>query len=135
MSWTSMVSGYTQNGWFEEALVLFRMMESEGMKPDLYAITSVLHACACSGSLDKDKHVHDFVARNGLESNLFVANPLMDMYAKCGNMDAARVVFDRMARKDIISWDTLIGGYQRIAFRMKHAISSVRCSPTRDLIP
>ena len=113
VTWTSMISAYTRNGCFQEAVELFKMMESEGIKPDLYAITSVLRACACSGFLDQGKHVHDFVARNGLESNLFVANALMDMYAKCGNMDAARVVFDRTTRKDIVSWNTMIGGYSK----------------------
>jgi len=88
-------------------------MESEVITSDLYAITSVLHACACNGSLDQVKHVRDFVARNGLEFNLFVAKALMDLYAKCGNMGAARVVFNHMARKDSISWNACIGGFSK----------------------
>lgn len=113
VTWTTMISGYTRNGWFEEAIALFGKMESEGVKPDLHAITSVLHACSCNVSLDQGKYVHEFVTRNGLENNLYVANALMDMYAKCGDMEAARLVFDRMDRKDIISWNTMIGGYSR----------------------
>nr|UPT48655.1 pentatricopeptide repeat protein AaPPR559 [Agave angustifolia]UPT49455.1 pentatricopeptide repeat protein AaPPR516 [Agave angustifolia] len=89
------------------------MMGSEGVKPDLYAITSVLHACACNGFLDQGNNVHDFVARNALESHLFVADASMDMYAKHGDMEAARVVFDCTTRKDIVSWNTIIGGYSK----------------------
>ncbi|ONK80456.1 uncharacterized protein A4U43_C01F17900 [Asparagus officinalis] len=113
VSWTSMISGYTRNGWFEEAMGLFEMMELEGISPDLYAITSVLHACACNGSFDQGKRMHDFVARNGLESNISVVNSLMHVYAKCGDMEAARMVFDCANKKDIISWNTMIGGFSK----------------------
>ncbi|KAM0933704.1 putative tetratricopeptide-like helical domain superfamily, DYW domain-containing protein [Dioscorea sansibarensis] len=116
VSWTSMISGYTRDGRFEEAIALFGQMEAEGTQPDLYAITTVLHACACHSAIEHGKSVHEYASRNGLESNLFVANALMDMYAKCGNMEDARSVFDRTINKDIVSWNTLIAGYSKSSF-------------------
>ncbi|KAK6932712.1 Pentatricopeptide repeat [Dillenia turbinata] len=53
-------------------------MERGGTKPDTYAITCILHACACNGSLEVDKDVH-CIRENNMESNLFVCNPLMDI--------------------------------------------------------
>ncbi|XP_072999066.1 pentatricopeptide repeat-containing protein DOT4, chloroplastic [Typha latifolia] len=113
VSWTAMIAAYTRAGRFDEAIALFEEMESDGIKPDLFAVTSVLHACACRGSLDKGKVVHDYVVRNFMEKSLYVANALMDMYAKCGDMEEARSLFDHTVNKDIISWNTMIGGYSR----------------------
>ncbi|KAG0495886.1 hypothetical protein HPP92_000577 [Vanilla planifolia] len=113
VSWTTMISGYIVNGLHEEAFALFEKMEAEGVEPDLHFITTALHACACSGSLNKGKHILGYLSRNGLESNAFVANALMDMFAKCGDMESARSVFDHTSDKDIISWNTLIGGYSK----------------------
>ncbi|KAJ0964880.1 hypothetical protein J5N97_026018 [Dioscorea zingiberensis] len=113
VSWTSMISGYSRDGRFEEAIALFVKMELEGIRPDLYAITTVLHACSCHAAIEEGKFIHNYVSRNGLDSDLFVANALMDMYAKCGCMEFARSVFDGTINKDIISWNTLIGGYSK----------------------
>ncbi|KAK7841370.1 putative pentatricopeptide repeat-containing protein [Quercus suber] len=33
------------------------------------------------------------------------------LWAKCGKMDEATVVFDRMPRKDLVCWTTMIGGF------------------------
>ncbi|MQM12146.1 hypothetical protein Taro_045061 [Colocasia esculenta] len=113
VTWTSMISGHTRAGQFEEAIRLFREMESEGVAPDLFVITSVLHACACNESLEEGKRVHEYVTRRKLEKNLFVANALMDMYAKCGCMTAAKMIFEHMVVKDTVSWNTMIGGYSK----------------------
>ncbi|KAL5729867.1 ubiquitin-specific protease [Ranunculus cassubicifolius] len=113
VSWTSMLSGYARQGQFDRAIELFWQMQSGGIEPDLFTVTSILHVCACSGSLDDGKDIHDFVMKKGLQSNLFVANALMDMYAKCGSMQNAQLVFDQMPVKDTISWNTMIGGYSK----------------------
>ncbi|KAK8936170.1 Pentatricopeptide repeat-containing protein [Platanthera zijinensis] len=114
VSWTSMISGYTVNGRYEEAIALFEELEAEeGIEPDLHFITSALHACACGKSWNRGSYIHDYVFRNGLESHTFVANALMDMYAKCGDMENARFVFKHMSSKDVVSWNTLIGGYAK----------------------
>nr|AAT64016.1 putative pentatricopeptide repeat protein [Gossypium hirsutum] len=109
VSWTSMIAGYTRDGRSDGAIKLLQQMEKEGVKLDVVAITSILHACARSGSLDNGKDVHDYIKANNMESNLFVCNALMDMYAKCGSMEAANSVFSTMVVKDIISWNTMIG--------------------------
>lgn len=116
VSWTSMIQAYTRAGLFDEAIVVFGEMESVGVRPDLFAVTSALHACACSGSLDQGKNIHDYIVRNRLEKNVFVSNALMDMFSKCGSMKEARSVFDNTTSKNIISWNTLIGGYSKNCF-------------------
>lgn len=113
VSWTSMMSGYVREGLSDEAIKIFYEMKTNGVSPDIFTVTSILHACACSGSLDNGKIVHKYIRENDMESNLFVCNALMDMYAKCGSMEDAHVVFSRMPVKDIVSWNTMIGGYSK----------------------
>jgi pentatricopeptide repeat protein len=116
VSWTAMIMAYTQQGHYDQAIDLFLVMEQESYIPDEFVITSVLRACACKGSSKDGRLIHDFAVRNGMVQNTFVANALMDMYVKCGNMEEARSIFDSTVNKDIISWNTLIGGYSKHGF-------------------
>ncbi|KAF5176929.1 Pentatricopeptide repeat-containing protein dot4 protein [Thalictrum thalictroides] len=113
VSWTSMLSGYARQGQCDKSVELFWQMQAAGVEPDLFTVTSILHVCACNGSLEYGKDVHDYITKNGLLSNLFVSNALMDMYAKCGSMEDAQLVFDQMLVRDTISWNTIIGGYSK----------------------
>ncbi|XP_065877408.1 pentatricopeptide repeat-containing protein DOT4, chloroplastic [Euphorbia lathyris] len=116
VSWTSLIAGYAREGKSGEAIRLFRDMESEGVRPDIFTITVVLHACACNGSLEDGKEIHNYIKENNMQSNLFVCNSLMDMYAKCGSMEEANSVFLEMPVRDIISWNTMIGGASKNGF-------------------
>ncbi|KAL2980102.1 hypothetical protein AAZX31_13G210000 [Glycine max] len=88
-------------------------MESKGVSPDVYSMNSVLHACACSNSLDKGRDVHNYIRKDNMTLRLPVSNGLMDMYAKCGSMEEAYLVFSQIPVKDIVSWNTMIGGYSK----------------------
>ncbi|CAM0880303.1 unnamed protein product [Alopecurus aequalis] len=113
VSWTAIITSYTRAGLFVKVAGLFEEMGLEGIRPDTFAITSALHAFASNESLKHGKSVHGYAIRNGMEEVLPVTNALMEMYTKCGNMEEARSIFDGMLSKDMISWNTLIGGYSR----------------------
>ena len=40
-----------------------------------------------------------------------VGSSVLNLYAKCEKMDEATVVFDRMPRKDLVCWTTMISGF------------------------
>ncbi|KAH9294196.1 hypothetical protein KI387_040599, partial [Taxus chinensis] len=111
ISWNAMVAGHTQNGNFNEALQLFREMRVIGMKPNRITFVSVLPACANLAALEHGKAVHEDIIKSGFESDTLVGNALVDMYAKCGNIDDAQVVFDKMPARDVVSWNSMIAGY------------------------
>ena len=68
----SMAAGYTRDGQSDVAIRLLQQMEKEGAKLGIVAITSILHACARSGSLENGKDVNYYIKENNMESNLFV---------------------------------------------------------------
>eukprot|EP01018_Ginkgo_biloba_P001596 Gb_35886 [translate_table: standard] len=111
VSWNAMISGYVQNGHIDEALKLFGQMQLTGVKPSSKTFAGVLPACANLGALEKGKELHEDIIKNGFQSDVFVSNALVDMYAKCGNVEIARNLFDNMFQRDIVSWTTMIAGY------------------------
>ncbi|PUZ52277.1 hypothetical protein GQ55_6G257400 [Panicum hallii var. hallii] len=113
VSWTAMITSYTRAGLFDKVAGLLEEMVLDGIRPDVFAVTSALHAFAGDESLKQGKSVHGYAIRNGMEKLLPVANALMEMYVRCGNIEEARLIFDHVTNKDIISWNTLIGGYSR----------------------
>eukprot|EP01018_Ginkgo_biloba_P013187 Gb_32448 [translate_table: standard] len=111
VSWTSIIAGYAQNGQGVEALNLFRQMQLAGVKPDLKTFASVLVACADLAALEQGIEIHEDIIKNGLVSDIFVENALIDMYAKCGSIKMARDIFDKMHQRDVVSWTAMIAGY------------------------
>eukprot|EP01018_Ginkgo_biloba_P002796 Gb_01184 [translate_table: standard] len=111
VSWNAMIAGYAQNGYGNEALQLFLQMQLAGVKPDSSTIVSVLPACAHFAALQQGKEIHAYIIRNRYELNAFVVNGLIDMYAKCGNIENARQVFDKMSERDVVCWNAMIAGY------------------------
>lgn len=111
VSWTVMISGYISASRFSEAISMFRRSIETGLRPDGFNLVRVLSACTQSGDLSNAEWIDRYIMENGLGRNLFVATSLVDMYAKCGNMEKACRIFDEMQEKDIVSWSTMIQGY------------------------
>jgi pentatricopeptide repeat protein len=66
--------------------------------------------------LDWVKEVHNQACKTGFELDLCVGNALVHMYAKCGSMDDARLVFHRMEERDVTTWTMMIGGHAQHVF-------------------
>jgi pentatricopeptide repeat protein len=81
------------------------------MKPDGTTLACILPACVSLASLDRGKEVHGHILRNGFFSDQPVANALVDMYVKCGVPVLARLLFDMIPTKDLITWTVMIAGY------------------------
>lgn len=111
VSWTSLVSGYSQNGLHEEAMQLLSNMRTAGVYLDEYLFSCILGACAELAVLQFGQQVHAIFVKSGCESSLSVDNSLISMYAKCGCMEEALTVFDSAEMRDLISWTSMIVGY------------------------
>jgi pentatricopeptide repeat protein len=111
VSWTATINGYDGQGQHSEALLLFKQLHRAGLKSNQFTFAGVLRACAALKSVGQGRLIHACVIRSGFESNVFVGNALLDMYAKCGSMADAEFFFDEMTERNTVSWTVMIQGY------------------------
>ncbi|XVF46562.1 hypothetical protein PTKIN_Ptkin03bG0036900 [Pterospermum kingtungense] len=78
---------------------------------DSSGLISVLKFCGGEGCLELGRSYHALIAKKGLDADEFVGTSLIDMYAKCGDMDSAEVTFSQLPVLDVASCNCLISGY------------------------
>ncbi|XP_074269742.1 pentatricopeptide repeat-containing protein At3g29230-like [Silene latifolia] len=110
VSWTIIISGYAEKGLTKEAIFLYEEMERAGLKLDDGTVISILSACAESGLLGLGKRVHSSMEATRFRCSVAVTNSLVDMYAKCGNVEQALTIFERMTKRDLVSWNVIMRG-------------------------
>ncbi|CAH8251290.1 unnamed protein product [Arabidopsis lyrata] len=111
ISWTAMINGFVNKGFHEEALAWFREMQISGVKPDYVAIIAALNACTNLGALSFGLWVHRYVMSQDFKNNVRVSNSLIDLYCRCGCVEFARQVFDKMEKRTVVSWNSVIVGF------------------------
>lgn len=115
VTWSCMVAGFVQNERYEEALLLFRGAQIMGLEHNQFTVSSVISACAGLAALIEGKQLHAVMCRTGFGSNLFVVASLVDMYAKCGSIREAYILFSRAEEKNIVLWNVMISGFAKHA--------------------
>ncbi|KAI5074984.1 hypothetical protein GOP47_0010945 [Adiantum capillus-veneris] len=110
--WTTLISGYVENGHAAPAMKCLEEMQLEGVALDAVAFVCISKACGMLEARDKGREMHSEIARMGLlKKNFVVGSTLVDMYVKCGLLAYAREVFDKLPVRNVITWTTLIAGY------------------------
>eukprot|EP01018_Ginkgo_biloba_P017735 Gb_08968 [translate_table: standard] len=109
--WNVMIRGYAGTGLCEEAVKFYYQMLRTGKQPDKFTFPCVLKACGGLSAFQQGKAIHDRIIRSGFDSDVSVGNALVAMYSKCGSIENARHVFDRMSQRNVVSWTAMIAGY------------------------
>ncbi|KNA24181.1 hypothetical protein SOVF_017980 [Spinacia oleracea] len=111
VSWSAIISGYVQNGMPKEALLAFQEMHSLGIICNEFAFSSVLKACGIREDLRYGKQIHKLALVTGFGSDVFVANTLVVVYAKCRDFKDSRRLFDEIPERSVVSWNALFSCY------------------------
>ncbi|RWW31687.1 hypothetical protein GW17_00003680 [Ensete ventricosum] len=109
----AVLRGYCANGLHQKAIDLFHRKRKDGVRPDSYTFSCIFKACASLSDLRQGKELHHLAAAGGFESDVFVGNSLMCMYAKCGSIEDVVRVFDGMPQQDTVSWTSIVSAYAR----------------------
>ncbi|KAJ9187509.1 hypothetical protein P3X46_002955 [Hevea brasiliensis] len=109
--WNCMIDKYAKVGLLEQAMSLMQIMKLEGVKPISSTLAGLLAACAASGSIKLGRRLSYYVEEEGLELDAVLGTALVDMFAKCGFLDKAIQIFEKMESKDVKSWTAMILGY------------------------
>ncbi|GAB4845473.1 hypothetical protein Ancab_038881 [Ancistrocladus abbreviatus] len=110
--WNVLISCLLNNCRTRDALEVFDIMQrrQHRCKPDVVTCLWLLQGCGTLGDLDFGKRIHSFIDERGYGNAINLGNALISMYSKCGRMDEAYKVFDKMPRKTVVSWTALIFG-------------------------
>lgn len=110
-AWNALISSYEQNGKPKEALATFHKLQiNKSAKPDEVTLVSTLSACAQLGAIDLGGWIHVYIKKQEIKVNCHLTTSLIDMYAKCGDLEKALEVFDSVERKDVFVWSAMIAG-------------------------
>ncbi|KAI3836360.1 hypothetical protein MKW92_045506 [Papaver armeniacum] len=102
VSWTSLMMDYSNNGDPEEAIEIYCKMKGAGVGCGANSFATVIILA------------HVMVSGSG--SNVSVANTLINMFGSCGDIKNADCVFNQMAERDTISWNSIISAYSKMGF-------------------
>ncbi|CAL0308300.1 unnamed protein product [Lupinus luteus] len=108
--WNAIIRSYSRSNMFRDTIEMYRSMRWAGVNPDSFTFPYVLKACTELLDYGLSRVVHGQVFRHGFGSDVFVQNGLVALYAKCGYIGNAKVVFDGLCDRTIVSWTSIISG-------------------------
>ncbi|CAL4929451.1 unnamed protein product [Urochloa decumbens] len=110
VSWNAMIGGFASAGRESEAWNCFREMHMRGVRGNARTAVAVLGAC----DLESGRQVHgNMMKSHGGGSKTILWNALMTMYSRVGSVSDAEQVFVEIERKDIVSWNVVIGTFAK----------------------
>ncbi|KAE9597911.1 hypothetical protein Lal_00029605 [Lupinus albus] len=113
VSWNSMISGYTTNGYVDDAILLFYdMLRDEYIgAPDDATLVSVLPAFAEVADIQAGYWIHSYIVKSGMKLDAAVGSGLISLYSNCGYITVARAIFDQISDRNVIVWNAIIRCY------------------------
>ncbi|KAF9615411.1 hypothetical protein IFM89_023072 [Coptis chinensis] len=114
VSWNSLLSGFHDGDSCKQGPQIFKQILVEGFKPNNYTFISILRSCSSLSDIRFGQQLHGHVVKNSLDSDGFVGTALVDMYSKCGCLESAHGVFQKVKERDVFAWTVIITGYANI---------------------
>lgn len=110
--WSSIILAHVRCGQPTQAIELYRRMRESSLKPDSRIFVAALTACSTAMDLASGKEVHaDLLGSTVSPGDVFLGSCLVDMYAKCGSLQDAQRVFEKLSAKNVVTWNCMIAGY------------------------
>eukprot|EP00250_Pteridium_aquilinum_P005060 c15214_g1_i1 orf=3-767(-) len=116
ISWTALITGYTECGAEREALKCFEQMQQANISPGIVTFVCSLRACGTIGATVKGQEIHSQIVKQGLEGEVLIGNCFVYMYSKCGLLAIAEQLFHKLQARDIVSCNALITGYAQLGY-------------------
>lgn len=82
----------------------------EEMEPGDFTFNVVLQACSSVADLSRGNIIHSHIVESNLEFDVCIGNTLINTYVKCGSIEDALCVFDKMPARTTVAWSSVITG-------------------------
>ncbi|KAK3023401.1 hypothetical protein RJ639_042789 [Escallonia herrerae] len=113
VSWSSVIGNYQQNGFVLDALRLCKVMMADGMVLTNFSLPLCIAACAELAVIDLGKQLHSFVFKLGFHKDIYVGSSIIDMYAKCGNIENSQKAFEDLKEPNEVIFNAMISGFSQ----------------------
>ncbi|EEF32291.1 pentatricopeptide repeat-containing protein At3g26540 [Ricinus communis] len=111
VTWNVIVRRYLDVGNEREAVKMFFKMFQTDVRPLNFTFSNALIACSAMRALNEGMQIHAFAIKIKFEEDEAVSSSLSNMYAKCGKLESARMIFDQHGSRDVISWTSMVSAY------------------------
>ncbi|CAO2826793.1 unnamed protein product [Amaranthus hypochondriacus] len=140
-SYNALISCFLNNKRTRDTFSVFESMKNLGRdcRPNDVTCLLLLQACGNIGALEFGRSVGIYIQKHGYGELKKLNNALITMYSKCGSVDEAYGIFEKMPVKDLVSWSSMISGlgmngYGRYAFEMFWEMQRTGISPDEKVI-
>ncbi|KAI4372884.1 hypothetical protein MLD38_011066 [Melastoma candidum] len=111
VSWNAIISAYVNNGCLDKAQAVYYQMRVVGVSPDSVTLSNVFSCCSAHELLDLGRSVHAELIKKPVPTNLNLQSSLLAMYSRCGSIGDAKLVFDEMVERDVVSWGSMMAAF------------------------
>ncbi|KAL4577285.1 hypothetical protein LXL04_013391 [Taraxacum kok-saghyz] len=111
--YNTMIRAYVHNSQPAQAFAIFFFMQNSGVFPDNFTYPFLLKACAGHNDFHLVKMIHTQIQKFGFCSDIYVPNALIDSYSRCGQLNDAFELFEKMPERNVVSWSTMLTGYSK----------------------
>ncbi|XP_042480506.1 pentatricopeptide repeat-containing protein At2g45350, chloroplastic [Macadamia integrifolia] len=109
--WNAIIRSFSHGFDPKRAIVVFSVMLQLGIPADRFSYSLILKACSRLSLIKEGLQIHCLIGKTELRWDVFLQNSLIGFYVRCGLVEVARHVFDRMTERDSVSWNSMIDGY------------------------
>uniref|UniRef100_A0A6V7QYB2 DYW domain-containing protein n=1 Tax=Ananas comosus var. bracteatus TaxID=296719 RepID=A0A6V7QYB2_ANACO len=105
----ALIGGYGENKERMKAMQVFKWMKRAFIMANYITMVNILGAFSSPNDLrDNGMPLHAHIVLTGFDSDEYVINSIITMYAKCGDFKSSGAIFHRMVFKTAISWNSMI---------------------------
>ncbi|PRQ17314.1 putative tetratricopeptide-like helical domain, DYW domain-containing protein [Rosa chinensis] len=108
-----LIKRYVENGNCEDAIVVYVKMLELGLPvaEEFQFFPILIKAFGGLCDVGKAREIHGHVLKLGVLGDVYDANSILGVYWKCGEVDDAVQMFEKMPERDLVSWNTMISGF------------------------
>ncbi|KAL3750288.1 hypothetical protein ACJRO7_011307 [Eucalyptus globulus] len=107
----ALLVGYMRRELYDEAIAFFELMRSRDLEIDGRACNFALKACSMVSDYERGMGIINIAVDKGIQRNQFLASSMVNFLMKFGKVKEARMIFDGLRERDVVCWNSTIGGY------------------------
>ncbi|XP_047325444.1 pentatricopeptide repeat-containing protein At2g13600 [Impatiens glandulifera] len=94
---------------------MFKLIMGDLSLPNSSLFAKMLDSCLSTKSPKDVRRLHARITKSQFSSEVFIQNRLIDVYGKCGCLEDAHKLFDRMPQRNTFTWNAIITALSKSA--------------------